>query len=155
MNVRSLRRKKRWESLLNTTYLMAQIIGVFLAANRFFWTSYGFHSLNMLKVFGMIMAVVFYVLWAISRLQLGSSFSYLPIASSLITHGLYSKFSHPIYIFSSLSLFGYLILLGNLYYFLVFLIIIPIQIYRSRQESHALLKEFGDEYEDHVKQLWV
>ena len=47
--------------------------------------------------------------WITARVQLGNSFAITAQAKQLVTHGLYSKMSHPIYFFAGIALVGILI----------------------------------------------
>ena len=51
-----------------------------------------------LRIAGVIVAIVGYVLLITARLQLGKSFSVSPQAKALVTHGLYARFRNPIYV---------------------------------------------------------
>lgn len=97
---------------------------------------------------GFTIAVVGYILWAVSRVQLGSSFSILPAANDkLVSSGLYAYFSNPIYLFSSISIAGYALLLNRIeLVFILLLVIVPVQIYRARNEARILQDRFGEEY---------
>jgi protein-S-isoprenylcysteine O-methyltransferase Ste14 len=60
-----------------------------------------------LRIIGAILAVVGYVLLITARMQLGKSFSVIPQAKALITHGLYSRIRNPIYLFVDVMWFGW------------------------------------------------
>src|SRR5579884_2934612 len=65
------------------------------------------------RVAGVCMATVSFALWSVARFQLGKSFAVRAQAKHLVTHGLYSKIRNPIYVFGSLFIFGYILLLGR------------------------------------------
>jgi protein-S-isoprenylcysteine O-methyltransferase Ste14 len=96
-----------------------------------------------------------FALWAIARIQLTPSFSIFSRSNGpLITHGIYSKFSNPIYLFSVLTFLGYLLLLDSPMLFLSLLIILPIQIIRAKRESIYLENRFGDDYRIYLSKVW-
>lgn len=70
---------------------------------------------------GMAIAAIGISLWALARVQLGSSFSVSPQARRLVTTGLYSKFRNPIYLFGGVRIVGLLVALGNWTLLVVFL----------------------------------
>jgi protein-S-isoprenylcysteine O-methyltransferase Ste14 len=94
------------------------------------------------------------VLWAAARLQLGSSFAVTAQARHLVTHGLYSRIRNPIYVFGSCVIAGVILVLGRPIYLLIFIIIIPLQLWRSRKESAVLEAAFGEEYREYRAGTW-
>ena len=103
---------------------------------------------------GVILAGVSFILWIISRLQLGTSFSMLPKASRLVTNGIYSKTRHPMYIFSSLCLLGLFVAINSYYLYLLFVALVILQTVRVRKENSILHYKFGEEYEKYHKDTW-
>src|ERR1700678_1642383 len=55
---------------------------------------------------GRALAVISFALVVLSRLQLGKSFAINPKANDLVTHGLYSRLRHPMYLFVDLIVCG-------------------------------------------------
>jgi protein-S-isoprenylcysteine O-methyltransferase Ste14 len=103
---------------------------------------------------GMVIAVPAFCLWARARLQLGASFAISAQAKHLVTHGLYSKIQNPVYVFSAIFLLGMVIFFGAPQGFLLFLILIPLQLVRIRNERQVLEEKFGDEYREYRKHTW-
>ncbi|MEI7689745.1 MAG: isoprenylcysteine carboxylmethyltransferase family protein [Candidatus Saccharibacteria bacterium] len=111
-------------------------------------------NLTVVNLVVMILTLVALVLWIVSRVQLGSSFSVLPTAKRLVTNGIYSKIRNPIYLFTGLANIGIIYLLGNPYLFIIVPIFIAIQIIRAKREEKILVKTFGDEYLEYWKGTW-
>lgn len=89
-----------------------------------------------------------------SRIQLGQAFSIRPKSRALVNFGIYRKIRHPMYLFSALFLLG-MILYSQIWAFLlIFLILGPIQVYRSRLEDRRLQSTFGQEYRDYRNTTW-
>ena len=89
-----------------------------------------------------------------ARLQLGRAFSVEAKASELVTTGLYSKIRNPIYVFGSCVIAGLILIVGRPIYLLIFVAIIPLQIWRTRKESSVLESAFGDEYRKYRASTW-
>jgi len=101
------------------------------------------------------MATVSFALWSVARFQLGKSFAVRAQAKHLVTHGLYSKIRNPIYVFGSLFIFGYILLLGRPRWLLIFVFIIPMQIWRAHKEARVLEASFGEAYRSYRAGTWL
>ncbi len=95
-----------------------------------------------------------FILWTTARFQLGKSLAVTAQAKQLVTRGLYSRIRNPIYVFGSCVIAGVILTLGRPAWLLVFLAIIPLQIWRSRKESSVLEAKFGDEYRKYRAGTW-
>lgn len=95
-----------------------------------------------------------FILFVISRIQLGSAFSVEAKASTLVTTGIYSRIRNPIYVFGSLMFLGVIVWAGRPIILLIFLVIIPLQIYRARNEARVLQQKFGDAYLEYKQKTW-
>ena len=107
-----------------------------------------------IQTVGLCVLVAGFVLWTIARFQLGNSFTVSAQAKQLITRGLYSKIRNPIYVFGSCVLAGLILLLGRPMWLLIFIVLIPLQIWRARKESQVLEAKFGDEYRKYRAATW-
>lgn len=103
---------------------------------------------------GMAIAIPAFCLWALARLQLGRSFAVSAQAKELVTRGLYSKIQNPVYVFSTIFFAGLIIYFGRPEYFLLFLILIPMQWMRVRNEGRVLEAKFGDAYREYRRRTW-
>jgi protein-S-isoprenylcysteine O-methyltransferase Ste14 len=93
-------------------------------------------------------------MWTVARFQLGNSLTVTAQAKQLVTRGVYSKIRNPIYVFGSLFIVGYILLLDRPRWLLIFAVIIPLQIWRVRKESQVLEAKFGDEYRNYRSGTW-
>jgi len=106
-----------------------------------------------LKIAGAAIAVPSCVLFLISRIQLGSAFSIKAKAQKLVTTGLYSRIRNPIYVFGGLFVAGVLLYLRPIW-LLVFIVFIPLQIVRMREEEKVLAEKFGEDYQRYKAKTW-
>ncbi len=107
-----------------------------------------------LQYVGIALAALGFILWTVARFQLGASFAVSAQARKLVTHGLYSKLRNPVYVFGSLVIAGMILVIGKPLWLLIFLVIIPLQIWRARKESAVLEAAFGEEYRKYRAGTW-
>jgi protein-S-isoprenylcysteine O-methyltransferase Ste14 len=103
---------------------------------------------------GLCLAVTGFVLWTVARFQLGNSLTVTAQAKQLVTHGIYSKIRNPIYVFASLFLVGYILLLERSAWLLIFVAVIPLQTWRARKEAQVLEAKFGEDYHAYRRRTW-
>lgn len=94
------------------------------------------------------------VLFVMARYELGRSFSVTAQARELVTRGVYSRVRNPIYVFGGLIILAFLLTLQKPVFLLLFLVMIPVQIKRARNEAKVLEEKFGDAYRDYRKKTW-
>jgi protein-S-isoprenylcysteine O-methyltransferase Ste14 len=107
-----------------------------------------------MRMIGGTLIAVGFVFWTIARFQLGASFAVQAEARQLVTRGLYSKIRNPIYVFGSLVVAGGILAFGRPVWLLVFLLLIPLQLWRAQKESAVLEAAFGDEYRKYRAGTW-
>ena len=95
-----------------------------------------------------------FVLWTMARFQLGKSLTVTAQAKQLVTRGLYSRIRNPTYVFGSCVIAGLILVLGRPVWLLVFLVVIPLQIWRARKEASVLEANFGEEYRSYRARTW-
>jgi len=105
-------------------------------------------------IVGVAIAVPSLFLLCLARIQLGKAFSVQAKASTLVTHGLYSRIRNPIYVFGALTIVGLIIWTNQLRFLLCFAVLIPLQVYRSRKESQVLEETFGAAYLEYKRKTW-
>jgi protein-S-isoprenylcysteine O-methyltransferase Ste14 len=94
------------------------------------------------------------LLLALARIQLGRAFSVQAKASTLVTSGLYSRIRNPIYIFGGLAIGGFMLWINQPWLLLFFVVVIPMQVWRSRVEERVLTEKFGEKYLEYKRKTW-
>ena len=87
-------------------------------------------------------------LWIASILTLGHSLAVLPGTDRLVTRGVYRYLRHPIYAGIILTLAGLFLACGSticLVY--VFVIVVPLNVFRARIEEAVLQEQLGEVYQ--------
>jgi protein-S-isoprenylcysteine O-methyltransferase Ste14 len=111
-------------------------------------------SRTPMQIVGVCLLVLGFFLWTTARFQLGKSFAVTAQAKKLVTSGLYSKIRNPIYVFGSCTIIGLILTVGRPIWLLIFVGIIPLQIWRTRKESSVLESAFGEEYHKYRASTW-
>jgi protein-S-isoprenylcysteine O-methyltransferase Ste14 len=106
------------------------------------------------RTLGGVLAVVSLICLLIARAQLGKSFAVTPKAKELVTHGLYSKLRHPMYLFVDLTILGIALALGRWYVATILLLLVPLQVMNVRKERKVLHDKFGERYEGYSRNTW-
>ena len=109
---------------------------------------------SVTQILGACLVVVGFVFWTVARFQLGASLTVSAQAKKLVTRGLYSKIRNPIYVFGSCLMAGIILIMAQPLWLLVFVLIIPLQIWRAKKESSVLESAFGEEYRSYRAKTW-
>jgi len=133
-------------NLITLAVIVVALIAFASRAARLAWTPW--------HIAGVAIAAPAFLLFALARLQLGSAFSVEAKASKLVTTGLYSRIGNPIYVFGALMILGVMVFAGRPWWFLVFAVLLPLQIWRSRKEAKVLEEKFGAEYVEYKRKTW-
>src|SRR5690242_13493791 len=104
------------------------------------------------RIVGGIVAGAGYVLACLARVQLGASFAVRPQARTLVTHGLYSRFRNPMYVFVDTMLFGLTLVFEAYWLFLLLAALMVFQTIQARREAAVLQQKFGQAYLDYRRQ---
>lgn len=110
---------------------------------------------DAIRIAGLALTLLGFTVLTIARAQLGGAFSVAPRARALVTTGLYSKISHPVYLFGTICIAGLLMYVGRPKLMWLLVLLVPLQVIRMRAEGRILEDTFGREYRDWKKQTWL
>jgi protein-S-isoprenylcysteine O-methyltransferase Ste14 len=106
------------------------------------------------RVVGLLLGLIGLGGVILSRHTLGRSFSVVPKATALVTHGIYSRIRNPIYICAEIFLVGVVLILWRIELLIILLVLVPVQILRARREATVLEARFGETYREYRKRTW-
>ncbi len=136
---------KHWATWLSILAALVACAGVVILY-RGGWTVH--------QVIGIAIAAPALCLWMLARIQLRGSFAVTAQARQLVTHGLYSKIQNPVYVFGALLIAGLIVFADRPRFFLLFVLLIPVQWVRIRNERRALEAKFGAAYQEYRRSTW-
>ena len=134
---------------LNLVTLAVIIIGLSLLGRQTAhlpWTAW--------RIAGLAIAAPAFLLFVAARIELGRAFSLQAKATTLVTTGVYSRIRNPIYVFGAIFILGIIIWTGRPWLLLIFALMIPLQVVRSRKEERVLTEKFGAAYLDYKQKTW-
>ena len=106
------------------------------------------------RIAGIAIAAPAFLLFVAARIELGRAFSVQAKATTLVTTGVYSRIRNPIYFFGTIFMLGIVIWTGRPWLLLIFVVLIPLQVVRSRKEEQVLTEKFGAAYLDYKQKTW-
>jgi protein-S-isoprenylcysteine O-methyltransferase Ste14 len=132
---------------------IATLAAVTLALALFVWVSRDLPWTTW-RIVGAAIAIPAFLLFAAARVQLGNAFSVQAKATTLVTRGIYSRIRNPIYVFGGLTIAGFMIWAQRPWLLLFFVVLLPLQIFRSRKEEQVLHEKFGEAYVEYKRKTW-
>jgi protein-S-isoprenylcysteine O-methyltransferase Ste14 len=133
-------------NLLTLAILAIVLAGVAPHLRRVNWTP--------ARMAGAAIAAISFAAIVVARFQLGAAFSVKAKARKLVTTGIYAKIRNPIYVFGELFIIGVALLSGRWMFLLVGAVMVPLQVWRARNEARVLREAFGEEYDRYRAQTW-
>jgi protein-S-isoprenylcysteine O-methyltransferase Ste14 len=105
-------------------------------------------------ILGLAIAILGFLLLVVARIQLGRAFSIQAKATTLVTTGLYSRIRNPIYVFGALMIVSIIVFTGSFWLLLLLVVLVPLQVWRSRKEEQVLAEKFGAAYFEYKRKTW-
>jgi len=127
---------------------------VIVAVMVFLGWQFGGLAWTPMRIVGVAVGLPALVMLIWARIELGSSFAVRPKATALVTTGIYSKIRNPIYVFSALVVGGALLYINQAKLLWILAVIVPVQVYRAKQEEKVLEERFGEEYRAYRARTW-
>jgi protein-S-isoprenylcysteine O-methyltransferase Ste14 len=113
---------------------------------------YQFNGGEYLRTIGFIIGAIGVVILITGIMTLGKYFTASITPKGLVTHGIYSKFRHPIFMGVILVYLGMEFIFQSIYgLLLVIFVLIPFYIYSAIEEEKMLSKTFKDKYTAYKK----
>ncbi len=109
---------------------------------------------NAWRITGIAIAAPAFLLFLSARIELGRAFGVQAKATTLVTTGVYSRIRHPIYCSGAAMILGVIIWTGRPWLLLIFAVLLPLQVVRSRNEERVLTEKFGAAYLDYKRKTW-
>jgi protein-S-isoprenylcysteine O-methyltransferase Ste14 len=138
--------------MTSTNIVTLVVLAAALAAAA--WSFWPAGPLPLYQAVSLPVMVAAFGLFAAARIQLGASFSVAAKARHLVTGGLYSKIRNPVYVFGGLLIAATVVYIGRPVLLFAFVVLIPMQVVRARNESRVLEEAFGDEYRAYKARTW-
>ena len=112
-------------------------------------------SFSLINMMAFIVTIVGLAIWFAGLFAIKDSFSLNAKAHTLITSGIYSKISHPIYTGAVLVFVGWCILLQSAWIYAFTALLLILEIIRANNENKILAQKFGDKYERYKATTWI
>jgi protein-S-isoprenylcysteine O-methyltransferase Ste14 len=109
---------------------------------------------DLQRSMGAVLVVVGLAGIATARYHLGKSFAVRAEAHQLVTNGVYSKIRNPIYVFGTVMLAGFVLVLHRPVLWFAVAAIVIMQLVRARREATVLEAAFGDAYREYRRKTW-
>ena len=113
---------------------------------------------GFLKVVGIVINITGLFIWWFAKLTLAENWNVgfgKPKVNQLVTHGIYSKISHPMYWGVNLTFVGLMFLYPKIWFIVVSLLLIIYLFKRMGVEDKYLTEKFGKEYQDYKGKTWI
>jgi len=154
---RKLGLREDWASV---PYLLITMIGFALSVYDFWIPQEKKFKLSAIVLSGVVLAVFGGYLRIASRRaliktglsMLGSGRLQVVEGQGLVTNGVYSHIRHPLYLGEITRNIGFTVTLSSFYGFVIIIIGALFLLIRIEIEERMLLEEFGQKYEDYMKQ---
>lgn len=133
----------------NIITLIVIVLGMILLTVR-----YAHEPWTAMRIAAVILGLPSLALLILARIELGGAFSVRPKAQALVTHGLYSRIRNPIYFFGALTVVALFLYIRQPLGISLLAVLVPLQMYRARQEEKVLEARFGEEYRQYKASTW-
>jgi protein-S-isoprenylcysteine O-methyltransferase Ste14 len=123
------------------------ILSIFLFIH--FWEK------STLNYLGLLLWIIGFAIWLSGLLAIGKYFHGFSEPKGLVTSGIYSKISHPIYLGGILLFIGVSVYIQHPLAIIITLINIVFQAHRIRIEQKKLKQKYGEKYLKYKAKTWI
>lgn len=148
--------RKRADFLIKRYQLEHLVPLALTILSGYFW--FNNFQKNWIYFIGLIVNVVGLFIWWSAKITLAENWDAgygQPKIKKLVTRGIYSKISHPLYWGINLTLIGLCLIHLNIFLTIVSLIIVIYFFWRMKVENKFLTKKLGKKYLDYIKKTWI
>ncbi|MFA5889273.1 MAG: isoprenylcysteine carboxylmethyltransferase family protein [Candidatus Paceibacterota bacterium] len=113
---------------------------------------------SFLEIVGIVINIIGLFIWWFAKITLAENWGVgfgKPKVNQLVTHGIYSKISHPMYWGANLTFVGLIFLYPKIWFIVVSLLLIIYFFKRMGLEDKYLTEKFGKEYQDYKGKTWI
>lgn len=103
---------------------------------------------------GLVLIVPSFAGWVIARHQLGDALVGRAEARTLVTHGLYARIRHPVYVSAECLSLGIIIFMHAPRLLALWIPAVLWQISRARRETRVLETAFGEAFREYRRTTW-
>lgn len=122
----------------------------------YLWFTYFY--LSIAYFLGLVINIFGLIIWWAAKITIAENWDAgygKPKIRKLVSSGIYSKISHPLYFGINLTLVGLCILTLNAYLIIPSLLIIIYFFWRMKVETNFLIKTLGKRYLDYRSKTWM
>lgn len=138
-------------------YQLEHLVPLFLTLISF-WFWFNYFELTFFGILGLIINLIGLIIWWSAKITLGENWDAgygKPNIKKLVTAGVYSKISHPLYLGINLTLIGLALIYTKLWFILIVLTIVIYFFTRMHVENKFLTKKLGKRYLDYKNKTWI
>jgi protein-S-isoprenylcysteine O-methyltransferase Ste14 len=143
--------------LLIKRYQLEHLVPLILTIlSVYFWFS-SFRQ-GWVYFIGLFINILGLIIWWLAKFALSDNWNAgygKPIIKKLVTNGIYSKISHPLYLGINLTLAGQCLIHLNIFLIIPSLVIIIYFFWRMKIETKFLTKTLGKKYLDYRNKTWI
>jgi len=129
---------------------------VITTTSIYFWFSN--FAQNYIYFTGLIINILGLIIWWSAKITLSENWDPgygKPKIKKLVTWGIYSKISHPLYLGINLTLIGLSLIHLNIFLIVPSAAIVIYFFWRMKIETHFLIKTLGKKYLDYKDKTWI
>ncbi|MFH0856892.1 MAG: isoprenylcysteine carboxylmethyltransferase family protein [bacterium] len=149
--------KRQKSDFLIQRYQLEHLVPLALAILSFYFWANNFQK-DWVYFSGLFVSMAGLIIWWAAKITLGKDWDAgygEPKIKNLVTRGIYSKISHPLYWGINLTLIGLSLVHLNIFLIILSLMIVIYFFRRMSVEDRFLSKELGEKYLEYKRKTWI